>query len=159
LDVEARKAAQEKFLAYIKKEDRAAPLLVARFIARQIALETTKLARKVFGATASSSSAPAPPAAAGGGGIAKNDFTDAEGGEFLLADHMERLRYLAVKPSDEDLPLISAVLEKTLPGLEQFVTDERHSVLLGKMLYNAIGVGNRNDKVRLLPPQLDLKKK
>lgn len=60
---------------------------------------------------------------------------------------MERLRYLEVKPKEEELPLISAVLEKTLPGLEQFVTEERHATLVGKMLYNAIGVGSRDDKV------------
>lgn len=52
-----------------------------------------------------------------------------------------------MKPKEEELPLISAVLEKTLPGLEQFVTEERHATLVGKMLYNAIGVGSRDDKV------------
>lgn len=78
---------------------------------------------------------------------AAGDFTDAENGDYLLADHIERLRYLEVKPSEEELPLVSAVLEKTLPGLEQFVTEERHATLIGKMMYNAMGVGSRTDKV------------
>jgi len=36
-----------------------------------------------------------------------------------------------------------------LPGLEQFITDERHATLLGKMVYNSYGVcfnGGREDK-------------
>lgn len=80
----------------------------------------------------------------------KNDFTDAESGDYLLADHMERLRYLEVKPSAEELPLLVDVLQTALPGLEQFVTDERHATLLGKMAYNAFGVcfgSGRDDKV------------
>ncbi len=78
---------------------------------------------------------------------AAGDFTDAEEGDYLLADHIERLRYLEVKVNEEELPLVSGLLEKTLPGLEQFVTEERHATLLGKMMYNAIGVGSREDKV------------
>ncbi|KAJ3573704.1 hypothetical protein NP233_g2271 [Leucocoprinus birnbaumii] len=146
LDVEGRKAAQDKFVEYVKKEKRAGPLLVARFIARQVALETAKLAGKMSDVTAAGGSASASAKAEDAQGKKKEDFTDAEEGDYLLADHMERLRYLGVKPNEEELPLISAVLEKTLPGLEQFVTEERHATLLGKMAYNAIGVGYREDK-------------
>ncbi|GLB34124.1 putative MAS20 protein import receptor [Lyophyllum shimeji] len=128
---EARTKAQEKFVAYLKKEGRAAPILVARFIARQVALETAKMVE-------------------GGKKTAEmNDFTDAEDGEYLLADHIERLRYLEVKPPEEELPLLVEILQTALPGLEQFVTDERHATLLGKMAYNAFGVsfgGGRDDK-------------
>ncbi|KAG5639700.1 hypothetical protein H0H81_005883 [Sphagnurus paluster] len=128
---EARLKAQEKFVAYIQKEGRAAPILVARFIARQVALETSKMVE------------------GGRKTTEKNDFTDADGGEYLLADHMERLRYLEVKPPAEELPLLVDVLQTALPGLEQFVTDERHATLLGKMAYNSFGVyfdGGRDDK-------------
>ncbi|KXN89448.1 SET and MYND domain-containing protein 5 [Leucoagaricus sp. SymC.cos] len=134
LDVEGRKKAQDKFVEYLKKEKRNAPLLVARFIARQVALETTKLAGKVSSTTSAVNKV-------------EGDFTDANEGDYLLADHMERMRYLEVKPNEEELPSVSAVLEKTLPGLEQFVTEERHAMLVGKMLYNAIGVGRRDDKL------------
>lgn len=129
---EARQRAQANFVAYIKKEGRATPQLVARFIARQVALETIKMVE------------------GGKKPVDKDDFTDAEGSEYLLADHMERLRYLEVKPTAEELPLLVSVLQTALPGLEQFVTNERHATLLGKMAYNAFGVcfgGGRDDKV------------
>lgn len=135
--VEARRAAQADFVAYIKKEGRAAPLLVARFIARQVALETMKMVE------------------GGKKPTEKGDFTDAESGEYLLADHIERLRYLEVVPPAEELALFVKTLQTALPGLEQFVTDERHATLLGKMAYNAFGVcfgGGRDDKVRHVPP-------
>lgn len=77
----------------------------------------------------------------------QNDFTDATSGDFLLAEHMEKLRFLDMKPDGRELPLLAGVLEKTLPGLEQFVTRERYSTLLGKIAYNAVGVGKRDDKV------------
>ncbi|KAG6910153.1 hypothetical protein DXG01_012912 [Tephrocybe rancida] len=126
-DVEKRKKAQERWAAYIKKEGRAAPLLVGRFIARQVAVETAKLIN---------SKEP-------------SDFTDAENGTYLLADHLERLRYLEVKAPADELTALVDLLHTSLPGLEQFVTDERHKLMLGKMLYNAYGVcfnGGRDDK-------------
>jgi len=139
VDKVARKKAQDQFVEYLKAEKRSQPLLAARFIGRQIGVETTKLAEKVQNA-------------ASGGKKQKeeenrNDFTDAMGGDFLLAEHMEKLRFLAMGPNEGGLPLLSGVLEKTLPGLEQFVTRERYSMLLGKMAYNAVGVGHRDDKV------------
>jgi len=77
----------------------------------------------------------------------QNDFTDATSGDYLLAEHMEKLRFLDMQPDGRELPLLAGVLEKTLPGLEQFVTRERYSTLLGKIAYNAVGVGQRDDKV------------
>ncbi|XP_006456742.1 hypothetical protein AGABI2DRAFT_195752 [Agaricus bisporus var. bisporus H97] len=127
IDNEGRKAAQAKFVEYLQKEKRAGPLLVARFISRQVAVETAKLVKK---------DAP----------MQSNDFTTADGGDYMLVDHMERFRYLEVQPKEEELPLIANVLQKTLPGLEQFVTKDRYTTLVGKMLYNAIGVGSRDDK-------------
>jgi import receptor subunit TOM20 len=136
IDDEARKGAQAKFVEYVKSERRVGPLLIARFIARQVAVETAKLAKKE------------PPKKV-------NDFTTADEGDYMLVDHMERLRLLDVEPSEEELPLIADVLQKTLPGLEQFVTKERYATLAGKMSYNAIGVGSRDDKVRRSCPGRD----
>ena len=146
--LEARKDAQAAFIDYIKKSGRAAPLLVAKFIARQVAIETNKMVQNVKsavpGASLSQDTTP--------------DFTDAEGGEYLLADHVERLRFLELTPDADGMKRLSQVLETALPGLEQFVTEERHVTLLGKMAYNAYGVyfdGGRDDKVSstsTLPP-------
>ena len=92
---------------------------------------------------------------------AKNDFTDAEGGEYLLADHDERLRFLELAADADGTKHLSQVLDTAIPGFEQFVTEERHVTLLGKMAYNAYGVyfdGGRDDKVSLLvsPSQTQL---
>lgn len=128
-----RKAAQSKYVEYVKKEGRSGPLLAAQFIARQVVVETQKLFahRGKYGP------------------VVEKDFTDAEGGEYYLADHIERLRYLEVIPNEEELPLLAELLHATLPGLEQFTTSERHATLLGKMAYNAFGIcfaGGRDDK-------------
>ncbi|KAK7049748.1 mitochondrial import receptor subunit tom20 [Paramarasmius palmivorus] len=129
--LEARRKAQTQYVDYIKKNGKAGPLLVGRFIARQIALETSKL---IPGATPTRN---------------ENDFVDADGGDYLLADHLERLRFLELNPPKEEVELITEVLKNVLPGLESFVTDERYAVLLGKMAYNAYGVsynGGRDDR-------------
>ncbi|ESK86814.1 mitochondrial import receptor subunit tom20 [Moniliophthora roreri MCA 2997] len=130
--LEARRKVQTQYVDYIKKTGKAGPLLVGRFIARQVALETSKL---IPGTSPVKN--------------AKNDFVDADGGDYLLADHLERLRFLELQPPKEEVELITEVLKSVLPGLESFVTDERYAVLLGKMAYNAFGVsydGGRDDK-------------
>ncbi|KAF5332028.1 hypothetical protein D9758_014584 [Tetrapyrgos nigripes] len=132
--LDSRRKAQVQYVEHLKKVNKAAPLLVARFIARQIALEMGKL---IPGASVAEDQ--------------EKDFIDAEGGEYLLADHLERLRYLEVAADKEEIALITAVLESVLPGLEQFVTEERYTVFLGKMAYNGFGVfygEGRDDKAR-----------
>ncbi|KAG7097394.1 hypothetical protein E1B28_004744 [Marasmius oreades] len=131
--MEARRKAQTQYIDYVKKHDKIGPLLVGLFIARQVGLETAKL---IPGVTLPK-----------GHGAA--DFADAESDDYLLADHIERLRYLEVSSPKEEVEMITAVLQTVLPGLESFVTDERYAVLLGKMAYNAFGVtfgDGRDDK-------------
>ncbi|KIK67618.1 hypothetical protein GYMLUDRAFT_215760 [Collybiopsis luxurians FD-317 M1] len=134
--LEERRKAHTQYADYLKTKanGHAAPLLVARFIARQVALEMNKLIPD----TSSDSAASAFP-----------DYTDADGGDYLLADHFERLRYVEVTPPKEELELLTNVLETVLPGLNSFVTDERYATLVAKMAYNAFGVyydGGRADK-------------
>lgn len=133
-DTTAREAAQTAFVDYIKRNGKAVPLLVARFIARQVANETLKLMPNAGGAQ--------PP----------SDIPEAESGGYTMYDHLERLRYLDVKAPQEEIKIVSRVLSSALPGLEQFVTEERHATLLGKMAYNSYGVcfeDGRDDKVYL----------
>lgn len=142
--IEQRKQAQDKFAAYIKEGKLARPLLVARFVARQVSLETNKIVDSVRKTTPE-----------------KSDFMDAEDAGYLLADHMERLRSIDTVPPKEEHPLLVEVLKHALPGLEHFVLDERHTTLHGKMAYNAFGVtfdGGRGDKVGalLLPTNLHI---
>lgn len=136
---EERHAAQEKFAQYIKRENRSIPLLVSRFVARQVAAETQKMVEATN------------PGAKKTGPI-EGDYTnsEAQSESYALADHIERLRYLEVVPNKEELQLFTDVLKTGLPGLEEFITEERHITLTGKMAYNVFGVcfgGGRSDKV------------
>lgn len=70
--------------------------------------------------------------------------------DYSLYDHLERLRYLEVEAPAQETKLLRSVFQTALPGLEAFITDERHATLKGKMAYNAFGVvynGGRDDKV------------
>ncbi|KAG5340433.1 hypothetical protein C0989_001673 [Termitomyces sp. Mn162] len=121
----ARLKAQERYIALLKKEKRAAPVLLGRFIARQIAVETAKMSNLA---------------------TPDSDFTNAEG--YLLADHIERLRYIDLKPSQEERHALVDVLQTALPGIENLVKDA-YATLLGKITYNAFGVcfgDGRDDK-------------
>ncbi|KDR84067.1 hypothetical protein GALMADRAFT_695672 [Galerina marginata CBS 339.88] len=133
---ETRREAQAKFAEYVKKENRATPLLVARFIARQVAGETQKLVQA---------------AVPGAGTTPENDFTDADNEveKYVLADHLERLRYLEVVPNKEETALLTKVLATALPGLEEFITEEKYATMAGKIAYNSFGVcfgGGRDDR-------------
>ncbi|KAG1752464.1 uncharacterized protein EDB91DRAFT_1102768 [Suillus paluster] len=119
---EARDNAQKAFVEYLVETKRAASELVARFVARQVSAETAKmLPRGIIPGVAS-----------------EPVLTD--GGEYSLYDHLERLRYLEVKPADRETSVLKDVLQTALPGLEQFLTEERHATFVGKMSYNSYGV-------------------
>ncbi|KAJ4465203.1 hypothetical protein C8J55DRAFT_529205 [Lentinula edodes] len=122
-----RHKAQAQFANYLKNEmsGHAAPLLVAQFIARQVNVEMSKLISHTLSKTTTTDQA---------------DFTDADGGDYLLADHFERLRYVDVDLPKDGLKLLTAVLDSAMPGLDALATDERYATLLGKMVYNAYGV-------------------
>ena len=137
---EARRAAQIKLVEFIKTEKRASPLLLARFVARQIAVEMQNMIIDTTLPGAKKNT------------VVENDFTDCDGTYgYAIGDHMERLRYLETVPDKKEIALLSNVLQLALPGLEQFVLEERYAMLSGKMTYNAFGVsynGGRDDKVR-----------
>jgi import receptor subunit TOM20 len=129
-----RENAQKAFVEYLIQTKKAAPELVARFVARQVSAETAKMLPR--GILPSVASEPV--------------LTD--GGEYSLYDHLERLRYLEVKPADNETRILKDVLQTALPGLEQFLTEERHATFVGKMSYNSYGVyfgEGRENKVSL----------
>lgn len=129
--LEERRKAQAAFVAYLQKEGKAGPLLVARFVARQIAFETLKLMPGYTGKPD------------------EQHFTDSEGEEYMLADHMEKLRYIEADLPTEEAPLLAKVLGSAVADLDKFMTDEHMAQLRGKIAYNAYGVcfgGGRDDK-------------
>jgi mitochondrial import receptor subunit TOM20 len=137
---EARRAAQIKLVEFLKTENRASPLLLARFIARQVTAELQKMIETTTPGAKKAN-------------VVEDDFTDADGTDhgYSIGDHMERLRYLEIAPDKKEVTLLSNVLQLALPGLEGFVLEERFVKLSGKITYNAFGVsynGGRDDKVR-----------
>ena len=134
-----RAKAQEAFVAHIKKAGNAAPLLAARLIARQITAEILKMVSGVS--------------------LPQLDLPVAGSKDYALNDHVERLRYLELTVPQNETKLLRNVLQTALPGLEAFVTDERHAIVLGKMAYNSYGVcfgGGRDDKVGFLTEALQI---
>ena len=132
--LERRRQVQASYVEYLKASGKAAPLLAGCFVARQIHGETIKL---VPGTEHKSST---------------RSFTG-DDGEYGLGDHMERLRFVDVTALPEDTTLLANVLGAAVPDLEHFITDERMSLLLGRMAYNAYGVcygGGRDDRVNNL---------
>ncbi|KAH9965901.1 hypothetical protein BC827DRAFT_777388 [Russula dissimulans] len=109
-------------------------LLVARFVARQVVNETVKLLPKDHPSAVAQAH--------------KEADAGADEG-YTLFDHMERVRYLELSGKEAEAEQLRAILKANLPGLEDFVTDERYTVLIGKMAYNAYGIshsGGRDDK-------------
>lgn len=120
-----RDVAQVAFVDHLKKNGKATPLLVARFVARQVSAETAKVVP------------------------GNMYYAPPDNGDYTMDDHFERLRYLELNPPEDEYRLLGKVLSTALPGLEQLINDERHTTLMGKMAYNAYGVcfdGGRYDK-------------
>ncbi|KAF9974376.1 hypothetical protein BGZ73_002227 [Actinomortierella ambigua] len=75
--------------------------------------------------------------------------------EFNLFDHIERLRFLEVRPSaaeQQEILLLKQALGSEIPGLGEFVNEERYLTLKGKLLYNAYGVSTSMDADRAVEP-------
>jgi len=128
-----REDAQTAFARFVRESGRIHVTLVARFIARQVVNETVKLLP------------PGHPSAA----TEDDEWT---GRGYTLFDHMERVRFLELNTNEDEAEQLRAILKANLQGLEEFVTNERYTVFLGKLAYNAYGIsfaGGRDDK----PPQ------
>jgi len=127
---ENRRAAQEKLVASLRSSGRIAPLLVAKLVSRQATDVTANLRTSTSETTVTT------------GHAASNEYT--------LFDHVERLRFLELPTPGDEIKVLSDVLETAMPGLEQFISGEKYTVLKGKMAYNVIGIcfgDGRNDKV------------
>ena len=59
--------------------------------------------------------------------------------EYTTWEHLERLKYLEIIPSKDDaiaLKKLSSMLASKIPGLGEFVNEERYVMLKGKLAYN-----------------------
>ncbi|RPD66738.1 MAS20-domain-containing protein [Lentinus tigrinus ALCF2SS1-7] len=132
MTTDKRDAAQNVYLEWRKAKAKQANILGARFIGKQVALETQKMSKEKAGP------------------LAREIEQMADGKDLYgISDHIERLRFVEGHVTDEEVKLLREVLGSALPGLEQSVQENNHAVLVGKMAYNAIGVcpnGGRDDK-------------
>lgn len=104
------------------------PHLIARVLARQFSLEALKLL-------------PSGTSGAESGGNSGMPPLDAPKSiEYNLWDHVERLRFLDQSVTDEEHDVTVNLFRAALPGLEEFLTDERHANIKGKLLFNMIGI-------------------
>ncbi|KAI8054279.1 MAS20 protein import receptor-domain-containing protein [Syncephalis plumigaleata] len=74
--------------------------------------------------------------------------TGASEEEYGIWEHLERLKYLELEPTDQDMNerrAVLDVLEDKVPGVGDYFTDERYMTLKGRMLYNTYGVGVNAD--------------
>lgn len=130
-----REAAQNALAKYVRETGKLSPLIVARCIARSIIEQMNKLTPGSVPVTL--------------------DLPEAGktlvGDEYSFSEHLERLRYLEIVPAPTDeAKLVRDIFNAAVPGLEDFLQDDRYSIMKGKVLYNAIGVsfgGGRLDKV------------
>lgn len=134
-----REDAQIAFARFIRESGKTQATLVARFIAKQVINETMKLLPPNHPSNPTTLPQEAP----------DNEWTT---NGYTLFDHMERVRYLELSGKEGEAEQLRSIMKANLPGLEEFVTDERYTVLTGKMAYNAYGIspsGGRDDKVRI----------
>jgi import receptor subunit TOM20 len=134
-----RSDAQIAFARFVRESDKIQATLVARFIAKQVISETLKLLPPNHPSNPTTQ-----PQAAADSEWTTNGYT--------LFDHMERVRFLELSGKEGEAEQLRSIMKANLPGLEEFVTDERYTTLTGKMAYNAYGIspsGGRDDKVRI----------
>ncbi len=128
---EKREDAQLAFARFIQEFGRIHVTLVARFVARQVVNETVKLLPVGHPSVPTETEE-----------WTKHGYT--------LFDHVERVRFLELNIREEEAEQLRAILKANLQGLEDFVTNERYAVLIGKMAYNTYGISfsdGRDDKV------------
>jgi import receptor subunit TOM20 len=90
----------------------------------------------------------------------KSTMPNPEG--FGVWDHLERLRYLEIQPTEDDkahMAMLRDLLSSKVPGLEEFLNEERYLLLKGKFLYNQFaitgnpGANNRDEGELQANPQ------
>ncbi|KAG9303284.1 hypothetical protein G9A89_013610 [Geosiphon pyriformis] len=96
------------------------PLMIAKFMARMVYEETEKVSKGI-----------------------EEDYS--------IFDHIERLRYLdlAATPKEHrEIEILKELLASKVPGIEEFISEERYMMFKGKLLYNAYGVNTAREYTR-----------
>ena len=116
-----KKEAQEGFIDTWKNSGKASVLLAARLSALQVNAEIVKAVSQAEALRAE---------------FPQLCFVH----EYSVADHMERLRFIDTEIPKVELRSLQHLLAVTMPTLSATFTDERYSVMRGKIAYNAFSV-------------------
>ena len=126
-----RPEVQTAFIETYRKSGNTGLLLTARFIALQFMAELAKQIPQLSGL--------------------KSDLNEwSLDPEYTLLDHVERLRYIEVAVQAGEHEILQTLVQSAMPFAGEMHTMEKHTILRGKVAYNAIGVcyaGGRDDKV------------
>lgn len=68
--------------------------------------------------------------------------------DYSTWDHIERLRFLSVPATEKEnkeVKLLRDLFAKKVPGMEEFISEDRYLMLKGKLMYNAYGINTTRD--------------
>ncbi|CAG8605094.1 5594_t:CDS:10 [Ambispora leptoticha] len=108
---------ESRLVDLIKGDNVKYPLMIARFFARMVYEETEKVAHKI-----------------------EDDYS--------TFDHIEKLRYLELPATQRELreiEILKSLLASKVPGIEEFISEERYMMLKGKLLYNSYGINTAKE--------------
>ncbi|KAJ2480210.1 mitochondrial import receptor subunit tom20 [Coemansia sp. RSA 2131] len=109
-----------EFAELTQKSHELAPILIAKFFGTLVDREKKKEIARALGVS---------------------DKSDTD--EYTTWEHLEIMRYLELIPTASDataLHKLGEVMSASVPGLNEFVTGERYTMLKGKLDYNAFSV-------------------
>ncbi|KAJ1770604.1 mitochondrial import receptor subunit tom20 [Coemansia sp. RSA 1813] len=124
-------AQARQFAELVKETHELAPILIAKFFGILVDREKKKELARALGALSGSDGA-----------------GDSDADEYTTWEHLECMRYLELVPSAADaevLKKLGELMSSSVPGLTEFVTSERYTMLKGKLDYNAFAVHNAQD--------------
>ncbi|KAJ1919534.1 mitochondrial import receptor subunit tom20 [Mycoemilia scoparia] len=106
------------FVKQCRESNELAPIIIAKFFSTLIDKEKKKELARAVNADSKSES---------------------DDDEYTTYEHLERLKYLEIIPSKDDavaLKQLSGMLASKIPGLGDFINEERYVTLKGKLAYN-----------------------
>ncbi|KAJ2717111.1 mitochondrial import receptor subunit tom20 [Coemansia spiralis] len=115
--------AAREFIKLTRDSHELAPILIAKFFGVLVDREKKKELERVLGGGASGSGS--------------------EADEYTTWEHLEWMRYLELVPSPTDarmLDKLGELVSASVPGLTEFVSGDRYTMLKGKLDFNAYAV-------------------
>ncbi|KAJ1947179.1 mitochondrial import receptor subunit tom20 [Kickxella alabastrina] len=118
------------FAVLTQKAHELAPVLIAKFFGVLVDREKKKELARMLGTAGPTS----------------------EVDEYTTWEHLECMRYLELIPSASDATMLrklSELMSRGVPGLSEFVTGERYTMLKGKLDYNTYAVHNSAEGIEV----------